>query len=150
MQVLLFWSNFGHRDTDRLLIYLRLHDKFAAGRRHSFDFDSQRLRGDVVGEGFERGKDELLLFDLHADFVRHLEARILADVLDTVDQLAGDTFGTQVSVIVISRATVSLPSVATSQPGISSEVISKSAGVTVIFSPSTSSRVSADASIAAI
>ena len=67
MQVLLFWSNFGHRDTDRLLIYLRLHDEFAAGRRHSFDFDSQRLRGDVVGEGFERGKDELLLFDLHTD-----------------------------------------------------------------------------------
>ena len=91
-----FRSDFGYRDTDRLLIYLRLHDKFAAGRRHSFDFDSQRLRGDVVGERFERGKDELLLFDLHADFVRHLEARILADVLDTVDQLAGDTFGTQV------------------------------------------------------
>ena len=110
MQVLLFWSNFGHRDTDRLLIYLRLHDEFAAGRRHSFDFDSQRLRGDVVGEGFERGKDELLLFDLHTDFVRHLEARILADVLDTVDQLDGSIpFGTQVSVIVISRATVSLP-----------------------------------------
>ena len=150
MQVLLFWSNFGHRDTDRLLIYLRLHDEFAAGRRHSFDFDSQRLRGDVVGEGFERGKDELLLFDLHTDFVRHLEARILADVLDTVDQLAGDTFGTQVVGDRDIEGYGQLASVATSQPGISSEVISKSAGVTVIFSPSTSSRVSADASIAAI
>ena len=54
------------------------------------------------------------------------------------------------SVSVMSSATVSLPSDATSHPGMSSEVISKSAGVTVIFSAPRSSTVWAAASIWAI
>ena len=54
------------------------------------------------------------------------------------------------SVTVMSRATVSLPSDATSHPGMSSEVISKSAGVTVMRSPPRSSTVSGAASICAM
>ena len=54
------------------------------------------------------------------------------------------------SVTVMSSATVSLPSDATSQPGMSSEVISKSAGVTAIFSAPRSRIVSGAASISAI
>ena len=50
----------------------------------------------------------------------------------------------------MSSATVSLPSEVTSQPGISSDVISKSAAVTVIRSPPRSSVVSGADSTAAI
>ena len=54
------------------------------------------------------------------------------------------------SVTVMSSATVSFPSEATSHPGMSSEVISKSAGVTAIFSPPRSSTVSGAASTSAM
>ena len=54
------------------------------------------------------------------------------------------------SVRVMSSATVSLPSDATSHPGMSSEVISKSAGVTTICCPSISSTLSGADSISAM
>ena len=54
------------------------------------------------------------------------------------------------SVTVMSSATVSLPSEATSHPGMSSDEISKSAGVTVICSDPRSSTVSGAASICAM
>ena len=55
--------------------------------------------------------------------VCHLKTALLAEILDRVDKFPGDSLRSS-GVCTISRAMVSVPSVATSQPGMSSELIS--------------------------
>ena len=71
---------------------------------------------------------KFMILNLYSYLIGNIIAVVLSDILDPVYKFTGNAFITQFIRTVTSSATVSLPSLATCQPGISSEIISTSFG----------------------